>query len=148
MKFLKKLLVLGTLALVGFSSVSSNNTTPSWNWSKCIELNTEIPWLSKNENWKTCVKVDKAWDAFWTIMWGLMKLMINFTVAIAFISLIAAGVMYSMSWVNQSVAGKWKDLLKKVILWIVLLGISGLILHTINPNFFTTNIDFVLIKKL
>jgi hypothetical protein len=119
--------------------MSSNNWTST---SKCIQLNTDIPGV-----WK-CVEVDKAWDAFWKVMWALMRLMINFTVAIAFISLIAAGIMYSMSWVNQSVAGKWKDLLKKVILWIVLLGLSGLILHTINPNFFTTNIGFVLIKKL
>jgi len=144
MKFLKNILVLGTLALVGLMSFSIT-TANDWN---CIELNTEIPWLSKNENWKTCVEVDKAWDAFWTVMWGLMKLMINFTVAIAFISLIAAGIMYSMSWVNQSVAGKWKDLLKKVILWIVLLGLSWIILHTINPNFFKTNITFDLVKKM
>jgi len=35
-----------------------------------------------------------------------MKLFINFTVAIAFLSLIAAGVMYSMVGVNQNIAGK------------------------------------------
>jgi len=35
-----------------------------------------------------------------------MKLFINFTVAIAFLSLIAAGVMYSMAGVNQNIAGK------------------------------------------
>jgi len=60
------------------------------------------------------------------------------TIAISFIALIASGVMMSLSWVNQSVAWKGKELLKKVILWIVLLWLSWLILHTINPNFFKT----------
>ena len=154
MKILKKLLVLGTLVLIWYSSVfaatsisssnSSNSTSSAWNWSNCIKLNTDIPWLSKNN----CIKPDDAWNAFWKVMWGLMKLAINFTVAIAFISLIASGIMLSISWLDQSIAWKWKVLLKKVILWIVLLWLSWIILHTINPNFFKTDIYFVLINNL
>jgi len=159
MKFLKKILVLIIVMFVGFScvfsagsintsSASTNNVTTSNNWDsnpECIKLNTDIPWLSRDN----CIKPDDAWNVFWKVMWGLMKLAINITVAVAFISLIVAGIMYSMSWVSQSTAGKWKELVKKVILWIILLWLSWIILHTINPNFFTTEeITFVLIKNL
>ena len=95
-----------------------------------IELNTDIPWVGK------CIDAKQAPNAFSTVMGALMKILLNATVAIAFLSLIAAGIMYSLSGANQNIAWEWKELLKKVILWIVLIGLSGLILHTINPNFF------------
>ncbi len=128
------------------SSNSQPNTQSNagwWDWWwDCIKLNTDFPWV-----WK-CIKPDDAQNAFWKIMWWLMKLLLNMSVAIAFISLIAAWIMYSVSWVDQNIAWKWKDLLKKVILWIVLLWLSWLILHTINPNFFSNKIYFILAKKI
>jgi len=140
MKVLKKSLI--TL-LVVFSSVFA--CLPSFtiaNWSEdCIEVPVDIPWLTSN--W--CVTHQEAETAFGSVMWWLMKLFINFTVAIAFLSLIAAGVMYSMAGVNQNIAGKWKEMLKKVLIWIVLLWMSGLILHTINPNFFKSSLTYVLV---
>jgi len=95
----------------------------------CVKLNTDIPGV-----WQYVC--NDSQNKFWVIMWWLMKLLINFVVAVAFIALIASWVMMMLSWVNQSTAWKWKELLKKVVIWIVLLGLSGLILHTINPNFF------------
>ena len=99
-----------------------------------IELNTNIPWI-----WH-CISQDDSSSVFGTLMGSMMKLLINITIAVSFIALIASGIMMSLSWVSQSSAWKWKDLLKKVILWIVLLWLSGLILHTINPNFFKTSL--------
>ena len=130
----------------------TNQSTSAWwatqsnNWwssksEDCIEVPVDIPWLTSN--W--CVTHQKAETAFGSVMWWLMKLFINFTVAIAFLSLIAAGVMYSMVGVNQNIAGKWKEMLKKVLIWIVLLWMSGLILHTINPNFFKSSLTYVLV---
>lgn len=118
--------------------------TSNWgNWEcKWVKLNTDIPWVGK------CIKQDQAWNAFSTLMWSMMKLLVNITVAVAFISLIAAGVMMTVSGVSQSTAWKWKELLKKVVLWIVLLGLSWLILHAINPNFFKTGLNYQLLKKL
>jgi len=37
-------------------------------------------------------------------MGALMKILLNATVAIAFLSLIAAGIMYSLSGANQNIA--------------------------------------------
>ena len=122
-----------TIGVSSSSNSSSSNSSSSSVVSSddCVKLNTDIPWIWKN---KICEK--DATSSFGKLMWWLMKLLINFVVAIAFIALIASWVMMMLSWVNQSTAWKWKELLKKVVIWIVLLGLSGLILHTINPNFF------------
>jgi len=125
---MKKIILMISLFLWGFNFIwISFADCDKWG----IELNTNVPWV-----WK-CIKQDDASSSFGSLMWSMMKILINMTVAISFIALIAAGVMMSLSWVNQSAAWKWKELLKKVILWIVLLWLSWLILHTINPNFFT-----------
>lgn len=128
------LLTLLTISLFSFWGIA-NAEDNGWDNDNCIELNTKIPWLE--ENW--CIKKTEASDVFWTLMWWLMKIAINITVAVAFISLIASWIMLAVSWVNQSTAWKWKELLKKVVLWIILIWLSWLILHTINPNFFKTS---------
>ena len=127
-----------------FSFWISYADSSGWWSSECkwVKLNTNIPWV-----WK-CIKQDQAWKTFSTLMWDMMKLIVNITVAVAFIALIAAGVMMTVSGVSQSTAGKWKELLKKVVLWIILLGLSWLILHAINPNFFKTSLDYQLLKIL
>ena len=127
---MKKIILIISLFLWWFNFIWISFTFACEKWE--IELNTNVPWV-----WK-CIKQDNAWDSFWSLMWSMMKILINMTIAISFIALIASGVMMSLSWVNQSVAWKGKELLKKVILWIVLLWLSWLILHTINPNFFKT----------
>jgi len=108
-----------------------------------VELNTDFPWIEGR-----CIDPEKTTDIFGDMLWKLMKLAINFTIAIAFLSLIWAGIMISTSGVSQNTAGKWKELLKKVIIGIVLLWLSWLILHVINPNFFKTDISYHLIKKI
>ncbi len=126
--------------------------TPSDNWweweewggweSTCVKLNTDFPGV-----W-TCVDANNASGAFSGMMGALMKLLVNITIAVAFIALIAAWVMMTTSWISQNTAWKWKELLKKVILGIVLLWMSWIILHAINPNFFKTWLTTQLIKKI
>lgn len=130
---LKKIIILCSLFFwLFFSFGSISFADPSKD--DCIKLNTDFPWIWK---WR-CIKKGDASSTFWTIMWGLMKIAINITIWVAFIALIASWVMMTLSWASQWTAWKWKDLLKKVVLWIVLLWLSWLILHAINPNFFKT----------
>jgi len=135
---IKKIILFIWVMLAWLMSFSFLNVfADSWD---CIQLNTDVPGVGK------CIKPDQAGDTFGKVMWALMKLAINITIAVAFISLIVAGIMYSMSGVDQSIAWKWKTLLKKVIIGIVLLWLSWLILHTLNPNFFKSSIDLLLIS--
>lgn len=133
---IKKIIIIICILFSWFIGFSYATDWWDWGWDKCwensIKLNTNIPWI-----WK-CIKKEEATDTFWRLMWALMSIVVNITVAVSFIALIASWVMMSLSWVNQSTAWKWKDLLKKVIWWIVLIWVSGIILHTINPNFFKT----------
>jgi len=133
------------------SSTSSNTSTANsnsddnnwwWNTSDCIKLNTNFPWV-----WK-CISPTDPSSAFSWLMWWLMKLVVNITIAVSFIALIASGIMLTTSWISQSTAWKWKELLKKVVLWIALLWLSWLILHTINPNFYKTEMSIHLLKKI
>ena len=133
MKFLKKILLVVLFWIFWLLSVWNFVSADDKKTDSCIQLNTDIPWVTDNSR---CLKEADADNVFWKLMGAMMKLLINMTVAVAFIALIASGVMMTVSWASQSTAWKWKELLKKVVLWIVLLGLSGLILHTINPNFF------------
>ncbi len=143
---MKKIILLISLFLWGFNLIwvsVANDWTWCWPWE--IQLNTDVPWVW---NGKWCISQKDAANSFGSLMWAMMKILINMTVAISFIALIAAGVMMSLSWASQSTAWKWKELLKKVILWIVLLWLSWIILHTINPNFFKTGLTIQLIQQL
>jgi len=114
----------------------------NWWWSTCIQLNTDVPGV-----WD-CIDPNSASSSFWWLMWWLMHLLINFVIAVSFIALIASGVMIAMWWASQWTAWKWKELLKKVVIWIILLWLSWIILHTINPNFYKTSLDFNIVKNL
>jgi len=95
---------------IGVSSSSNSSSSSVASSDDCVKLNTSIPWI-----WdKICEK--DATSSFGKLMWWLMKLLINFVVAVAFIALIASWVMMMLSWVNQSTAWKWKELLKKVVI--------------------------------
>jgi len=108
----------------------------------CVQLNTNIPfigneicmWEKSSQNWdKTTVTAD---DAFPVLIGWLMKILIAIIIAVGLLMIIWGGILISSSWADQSLYGKWKDMIMKVIIWIALLGLSWLILHMINPNFF------------
>jgi len=125
------LMIISWIFMIGFSF---------WQW--CVELNTNFPGVGK------CVSPTDPSDAFWWLLSTLMKLAVNITIAVSFIALIAAWIMIATWWISQWTAWKWKELLKKVILWIALLWLSGIILHTINPNFFKTEVSLQIIKNI
>ncbi|MBS8122335.1 hypothetical protein [Candidatus Vampirococcus lugosii] len=96
-----------------------------------IELNTNVPFIRK------CLEKENADTAFPKLMGGLSKIVITFTLVIAFLMVVAGGVLITMSGADQSNFSKGKELIIKVIVGIVLLGSSGVILYMINPNFFS-----------
>lgn len=107
----------------------------TWDWweEECdwIELNTNVPFIRK------CLEKENADTAFPKLMGWLSKIVITFTLVIAFLMVVAGWVLITMSWADQSNFSKWKELIIKVIVWIVLLGSSWVILYMINPNFFS-----------
>ncbi len=127
-----------TLAAEGGNTTSSNN-------ENCVKLNTSIPWIGNKicmwdedkgydaENNQTSVNAESA---FPRLMGALTKIVVSLIIAVGFLMIVVWWVMIASSWADQSLYWKWKDLILKVAIWIALLGLSWVILHMINPNFF------------
>ncbi len=110
-----------------------------------IKLNTTVPFIGNciefnetgvNEDGTTVVN---QINAFPRLMWWLSKILMTAIFVFSFIMVIAAGVMmttWAIKWVEWNYT-KWVEILTKVITSLILLGMMGLILNTINPNFFT-----------
>lgn len=151
------------LFLLIFLNQYSYAEEPTWPWAEptaesdsttwwddsCkdwIQLNTNVPFV-----WNCIQKVDSEaeegsdWETtktttenvFAKLMWWLSKIVIAIIVVVSFLLLVAWWVMIAMAWANESLKSKWKDLVIRVIVGIVLLWASWIILHIINPNFFT-----------
>jgi len=108
----------------------------SW---KCIQLNTNVPFVW-DKIWN-CEEAKGDWqvtagNAFPKLIWWMSKLTIAFIMVFSFLFLIAWGILIAISGADQSAYAKWKELIIKVIIWIALLWLAGVILHIINPNFF------------
>ena len=71
-------------------------------------------------------------NAFPVLASGLVKMLMTVIILICFGSLIVAGVMMTVPWQYET----GKNLVKKVVYAIALLGLSGTVLYLVNPNFF------------
>ncbi len=109
---------------------------------KCIQLNTDMPFIGDKigdctgENGATGYWKVTEENAFPQLIWWMSKLTISFIIIFSFLFLVAGGILISLSWADQSMYSKWKEMILKVIIWIALLGLAWVILHIINPNFF------------
>ena len=131
--YLLSVLVFGAMNLLSFTFAE---------WDDCsdgIKLNTDVPFVG-NCIWKddTSQSTDSTtiWNAFPKLMWWLSKIIITFVLIAGFLMILVWWVMITAWWVDQWLVSKWKQLIMKVVIAIALLGLSGMILHIINPNFF------------
>ncbi len=99
----------------------------------CSKLNTNIPYLCDGNGGGDKVKPG---EAFSVLIWWMSKLLVAFIMVFSFLLLVAWGILITMSGADQSLYAKGKSLIIKVVVGIILLGLAGLILHLINPNFF------------
>lgn len=99
-----------------------------------IELNTDVPFVGD------CISFDdsgtKPEEAFPTLMWAVIKITFTALLITGFLLIIVWWVMMAASGAEQSLFNKGKELVIKVVIWVILLGTSWVILHVINPNFF------------
>jgi len=104
---------------------------------KPVKLNTNVPFIGNQI--ETCEKWDPnkttIWNAFPRLMWWMSKLLITLILIVWFLMIVVWWVMITASWAYKD-GKKWKELIMKVIIWIILLWMSWIILNVINPNFF------------
>ena len=111
-----------------------------------VKLNTNVPFIwrcivygmtndpndSSYTNGNDDIVVVNPLNAFPVLMTWIVKILMTLILLICFGALIVAGVMMTIP--EQYDTGKW--LIKKVVVAIALLWLSGTILYLINPNFF------------
>ena len=111
-----------------------------------VKLNTNVPFIGRcimngetndpNDpnytQWDDSVLVVNQLNAFPILMWWIVKILMTVIMLVCFGSLIVA-------WVMMTIPGQyadWKSLIWKVVYAVALLGVSGVVLYLINPNFF------------
>jgi hypothetical protein len=108
-----------------------------------IKLNTDIPFVGKCIVKSTDANVagnqTTIANAFPKLLWGLMRIVMTTVVIVWFMGILVGGFMISAGGVDASLMGKGKKLIISVIIGLVVLGLSGIILNLINPNFFGTD---------
>ncbi len=105
-----------------------------------IRLNTSIPFIGQ------CIKKTAnpnpneatSGNAFSLLLGGLIRIAMTVVVIIWFMALLVAWVMIASGGVKSDRLSTGKWLIGKVLIWLLLLGASGIILNLINPNFFKT----------
>jgi hypothetical protein len=121
-------------------------------WEKCtswdIILNISIPFVGR------CIKKDPAarqtsddrwnttsWNVFPKLMGWLVRLLMTIIYIIWFLWILVWWFMITASGADPELKTKWRSLIKMVIWWLILVGLSGIILNFINPDFFSTASD-------
>lgn len=131
---------------------ASNNLWKTAWWEACtsgdIMLNMNIPFIGR------CIKKDPAarqtsdergnttsWNVFPKLMWWMVRLLMTIIYIIWFLWILVWWFMISASGVDPELKSKWLSLIKLVIWWLILVGLSWIILNFINPDFFSTASD-------
>ena len=104
-----------------------------WKWlCNWIKLNTDFPIIGN------CIEL-KKWSngtdpttVMPNLMWSLMKIIMSIIMVVCFIMIILGGIY----WASND-PKKWREMLKKAAVTVLLLWLSGVILKVINPTFFS-----------
>lgn len=134
---MKKIIIL---VLLSFSFIFNNafarddksTTTSSWNWIE-VKVTEDIPWADCTwTDWDYTCTVQPWFGTVMQLMWWIIKYF-TFLASLGWVLFIVINwIMLSMGWFWWS-----KDEIKKRITmtigWLILLLLSGLILHSIAP---------------
>lgn len=129
------MLVIFSLFFLSFTFANSSTTTDN-----CVKLNTNFPMIGD----KICYTDTTGWkwttvtpeNAFPLLTWFLSKLLLWIIVAVSFLMVVFWSFLIIISWWDDKMYATWKWLIKKAVIAIILLSISGYVLYMINPNFF------------
>lgn len=131
-----------TFLSLGFASVSyaeeETKENPNLNEADANDITLNMPFGSKKED--EIIKIDKNTTSFSLISSYISKVY-NWGAAVtgllAVLMIVVGGVQYILAGADSSLEGEAKGRIQQALFALTLLLLSGLILHTINPNFFT-----------
>jgi hypothetical protein len=106
-----------------------------------INLNTTVPFIWNciefgSYNWRFWFSDNKLYvnplNAFPVLMSSLSKILTTLIMIFSFLAMIVSWIMMT----NSDTHSKWRELITKVIIWLVILWSTWIILKLINPNIF------------
>lgn len=146
---MKKIILL--LCIIWISLFSVNNTFAeetenSENWktikvSVPIDFSSVLPEICNQGMWpqnkwekaEYYCEVPKWTTGFQVVMAGIIKYLIFITSLAWVLFIVLNWILYSMSWMDDSMKTDSKTRIMKTIIWVVLLLLSWVILHIIAP---------------
>lgn len=143
---MKKLSKILLLLLIPFSFFVANTSFAAEDYCSNLEnpitvtVTEEIPWAccteaewSTEKNPKYDCKIAK-W--FWSVVYMIWEIIKYFTFLAglwAVLFIVVNGILYSMSWVDQSMKDDAKKRITKTLVWLIVLLLSWVILNLIAP---------------
>lgn len=99
-----------------------------------VKVTERVPWA--NCSWSqgnyTC-NIPSWFSSVLGIFWEMIKYLTFIALLWAVLFIVINGIMYSMSGMDDGLKTAAKDRIKKTLLWLVLLLMSGWILNTLAP---------------
>ncbi len=121
--------------------------TSNWSTTLKVRVTEKVPWANcvqaKNSNWSwetlsdwspvyECT-VERWFGTVKSTIWQIIKYFTYITWLAWVLYIIINGIMLSMSWLEQSMKDTAKKNIKKVLIWLLLLLLSGVFLNMIAP---------------
>lgn len=136
-------IIMGMVLFTWFSWVYADEagTTEGGQWLQEKTQGKTCKWIKLNTNFPliwNCIGTTSDWvnptNAFPVMVTALTKIVMSVILVVCLILIIVWWIFIA----SDEKLGKWKELIKKVAIVIVLLWFSSVILKLINPNFFGT----------
>ncbi len=141
MRTISKIILLLLIPFSFFIAVDNSFATDTWLIK--IKVTEYIPWACENDNALKDLNcsVDSPCDCYikkWfgsvtTMIWNVIKYFTFIAGLGAVLFIVINGILYSMSWVNDSMKTDAKNRIVKTLMWLIVLLLSWIILNIIAP---------------
>jgi hypothetical protein len=105
-----------------------------WN---CIEFGNTNDTYDSQYWWSDKTIVVNSLNAFPILTWGLTRIWLVILLVSSLLLVISGWVLIASSWREWWNYWAWKDMIRKVVMWIAAIWASWVILNLINPSFFS-----------
>ena len=131
-----------TLCVCMFGSFSLLATPVHADWATIqVEVTERIPWAGcskeKNSKWVYICDVGSWFSSIMVMMGKMIQYFTYITALCAVLYIVINGILYSMSWLDAWAKDSAKKRIIQTLLWLVLLLLSGTLLHALAPWVYT-----------
>lgn len=133
---MKKIFIIISIFLSSFWFVSAQNENKSTTIK--ITVSTPVPWASCDMKWEwknvtyEC-EVDRSFNWSINLFQNIIKWFTFLALTTWVLAITIAWILYSMGWIDDDLMNKSKQMIVKIIIWLIILLSSGYILQLLAP---------------